>query len=82
MNPVELFDIYEILAVVVGIECALLAMTAFASVLNAVRLDHEVRRLYTERVEMIELLYDDALRKQRAAAEEHEMPGAEIEEGA
>jgi len=80
MNPVELFDIYGILSTLVGIEFALLALISFASVLNAVRLDHLARRLYTERVEMIELLYDDTLKKQRQA-EEHERLTAEIEEG-
>jgi len=79
MNPVELFDIYEILSTLVGIEFALLALIAFVSVLNAVRLDHLARSLYAERVEMIELLYDDTLKKQRQA-EEHERLAAETEE--
>ena len=82
MNLVELFDIYEILTTVVGIEFALLALIAFASILNAVRLDHVIRRQYAERVEMVELLYDDSLKKHKAEAEERERLAAEIEEEA
>lgn len=81
MNPVELFDFYEILVMLVGLEFALLALAAFASVLNAVRLDYLARRHHAERVEMIEFLYDDTLKKHRQAAEEHERLAAEMEEG-
>ena len=80
MNPVELFDIYEILSTLVGLEFALLALVAFAYVLNAVRLDHVIRKQYLERMEMIELLYDDTLKKYRKAAEEREKQAAEMEE--
>ena len=80
MNLVELFDIYGILTTVIGIEFALLALIAFASILNAVRLDHAIRNQYAERVEMVELLYDDSLKKQNDETEERERMAAEMEE--
>ena len=72
MNLVELFDTYGILTTVVGVEFTLLALIAFASILNAIRIDHEIRIHYAERVEMVELIYDDSLKKEREAAEELE----------
>ena len=80
MNLAELFDIYGILTTIVGVEFLLLAMIAFASILNAVRLDHTIRKQYAERVEMVELLYSDTLKKQKLAAEESEKLAAEMEE--
>ena len=82
MNLVELFDIYGILTTVIGIEFALLALVAFASILNGIRLDHVLRQQYAERVEMVELLYDDSLKKERQASEEREKLSAETEEEA
>lgn len=82
MNLAELFDIYGILTTIVGVEFLLLAMIAFASILNAVRLDHTIRKQYAERVEMVELLYSDTLKKQKLAAEESEKLAAEMEEEA
>ena len=80
MNLAELFDIYGILTTIVGVEFLLLAMIAFASILNAVRLDHTIRKQYAERVEMVELLYSDTLKRQKLAAEESEKLAAEMEE--
>jgi hypothetical protein len=79
MNVVMLFDTYEIFETILGIEFALLAAVALAGVMNLIRLDHDIRKRYAERKELMELFYDTSVKERQRLLEEKETSRAEEE---
>ncbi len=79
MGVITVSDFYEIFTFFLGVEFALLAVSALISVLNLVRMDQATKEFYALRAKTFNAFYE-AYAKKQSLLEEQEREKAEAAE--